>query len=82
MGFKISELGDRIDFRFTGFIEDYDNLELLMCTGVHGVCGGFIEVIDISKYKVLLCRKCHLRVSFPKEIETYGKFREHFKNKY
>jgi DNA-directed RNA polymerase subunit RPC12/RpoP len=54
-----------------------DDHKLLTCVGVHMRCGGWMDRhASTAKYDVIVCRYCHLRVLFPKEVETYGELRQ------
>ncbi|MFA6493247.1 MAG: hypothetical protein WCV58_03870 [Patescibacteria group bacterium] len=50
----------------------------LGCTaGVHKYCNSWMDRIRATKtHDAIVCRKCHLRVLFPKEVETYGELRQ------
>lgn len=52
------------------------------CVGVHNYCGGFMDRIGATATKnAVLCRACHLRVLFPREIKTFGELREYLTGK-
>lgn len=54
-----------------------DNHELGCCVGVHKYCRGFIDRNRATEmHDALVCRRCHLRILFPKETETYGELRQ------
>lgn len=54
-----------------------DDHKLLSCVGVHMYCGGWMDRhASTAKYDVIVCRHCHLRVLFPKEVKTYGELRQ------
>ncbi|TSC71209.1 MAG: hypothetical protein G01um101449_64 [Parcubacteria group bacterium Gr01-1014_49] len=45
--------------------------------GIHNLCGGWMDRWQSTETSdVLVCRRCYLRVLFPKEAKTYGKLRE------
>ena len=45
--------------------------------GVHDHCLGSIYRVHATlHFDALLCKKCYLRVLFPKEVETYGELRK------
>lgn len=47
-----------------------------MTAGIHTDCNGWIDRIDTTKtHSTLVCRKCHLRVTFPRHVTTYGALR-------
>jgi hypothetical protein len=47
--------------------------------GVHALCRGFIDIMQTTpSMKVLLCRRCHLRLEFPSSVTTYGELRKYF----
>lgn len=55
-----------------------DNKKMEFCVGVHAVCGGWVDRERITQtHDALICRSCHLRVPFPKELKTYGDLRKH-----
>ena len=48
--------------------------------GIHDVCGGELDILDVSAtHAAILCRLCRLRVTVPKTVVTYGDLRRHFK---
>lgn len=56
-----------------------NNRKLSGRVGLHARCYGFIEVISTTiTHKVLCCKRCSLRILIPKEVNTFGKLREHF----
>lgn len=60
------------------FLVDHtrDEDELSTCVGVHGYCQGWVDRGRVTKDKdVLVCRCCHLRVTFPRTVKTYGELR-------
>lgn len=53
-----------------------DDNELDDCAGVHKFCGGFLDRHHATERSdSLCCRKCYLRVLFPKEVVTLGDLR-------
>ena len=59
-----------------------DDRELGGTAGVHDICGGWVDRVQTTKtHDALLCRRCHLRVPFPKEIKTYGELRQAMSSK-
>lgn len=68
-----------------GYFVDHtrDNRKLHSCIGVHDFCNGFMDRTRATMtHDAIVCRSCHLRVLFPKEIETYGELREVFASKF
>ncbi len=63
---------------FEYFVEhtcDEDNLD--SCVGVHKYCQGWVDRVRATETcDALLCRGCHLRVLFPKNIKTYKELRD------
>jgi len=54
-----------------------DESKLSSCVGLHMYCGGWMNRHNATKtHDAIVCRKCHLRVLFPKEIKTYGELRQ------
>jgi hypothetical protein len=57
-----------------------DKAELTDCVGIHAYCHGWMDARPVSAtHHVLVCRSCSLRVVIPREVDTLGKLREHFK---
>lgn len=53
-----------------------DNHKLDSCVGVHAYCKSWMDrVRATAKHDAILCRGCHLRVLFPREVATYGNLR-------
>jgi hypothetical protein len=53
--------------------------ELTSCVGVHKICNGFMDRKHTTEtHDVITCRACHLRLSFPNTIKTYGELRSFF----
>lgn len=47
------------------------------CVGVHEFCNGWMDrVRDSETHDAIVCRRCHLQVLFPKEVNTYGDLRQ------
>ncbi len=60
-----------------------DSRELKSCVGVHDYCNGWMDRGRATKtHDALVCRSCHLRVLFPKEIKTYGELRQALASKF
>lgn len=62
----------------TEYLVDHtrDTDAIRMTAGVHAFCNGYFDRVEISKtHNALVCRKCHLRVPFPKTVTTYGALR-------
>lgn len=53
-----------------------DNHELHMTAGVHEYCSWIDRRQATKTHDALICRRCHLRVLFPKEVKTYGELRQ------
>jgi len=51
-----------------------------LSTSIHSVCGGWVDVEPVSEtHRVILCRRCRLRVVIPNEVTTFGELRAFFK---
>lgn len=60
-----------------------DSRELSTCVGVHDFCNCWMDRTRATNtHDAIVCRGCHLRVLFPKEIKTYGQLREHMEPKF
>ena len=60
-----------------------DDCELSSCVGVHDYCNSWMDRARATKtHDAIVCRGCHLRVLFPKEIKTYGQLREVLESKF
>jgi hypothetical protein len=58
-----------------------DTSKLPSCVGVHVYCNGWMDRMRATEtHDVIVCRQCHLRVPFVKEIETYGELRKHLES--
>ncbi|KKR88796.1 MAG: hypothetical protein UW50_C0001G0128 [Candidatus Wolfebacteria bacterium GW2011_GWA1_44_24] len=56
-----------------------DENDLGSCVGVHMHCNCWIDRRRAtSTHDAIVCRGCHLRVLFPKEVKTYGDLRQVF----
>ena len=54
-----------------------DSHSLGSCVGVHKYCGSFMDRHRATaNHDAIVCRGCHLRVLFQREIKTYGELRE------
>lgn len=53
-----------------------DDSKLNLCVGVHNFCGWMDRARATETHDAINCRKCHLRVYFPKEVKTYGELRQ------
>jgi len=54
-----------------------DDHNLGSCVGVHERCNGWMDRHAATKtHDAIVCRKCHLRVLFPKQAKTYGELRQ------
>lgn len=50
--------------------------------GLHEHCNGWMDRQRTTKtHDVIVCRSCHLRIPFPKEIKNYGEFRKAMEDK-
>ena len=59
-----------------------DETNLPKYPGKHKECGGGFEIKNGAKgLNVLLCNECHLRLTFPETIKTYGELRKFFGRK-
>jgi len=57
-----------------------DSKKMELCVGLHAVCQGWIDREPVTQtHDALICRSCHLRVPFPKELKTYGNLRQHLR---
>lgn len=53
-----------------------DENGLCSCAGVHEFCNSFMDRTRATQTQdAIVCRRCHLRVLFPREVETYGDLR-------
>lgn len=60
-----------------------DDRELSSCVGVHMHCNGWMDRHRATNaHDAIVCRSCHLRVIFPKEIKTYGELRQALATKF
>ena len=54
-----------------------DEDDLGLCIGVHKFCYSRMDRMRATKaLDTIVCRKCYLRVLFPKEVRTYGDLRQ------
>ncbi len=54
-----------------------DDSNLSSCVGVHEFCNGWMDRKRVTKtHDAIVCRRCCLRVLFPKEAKTYGDLRQ------
>lgn len=54
-----------------------DDRKLSCCVGVHEYCNSWMDRMQATEtHDAIVCRGCHLRVLFPKEVETYGDLRK------
>jgi hypothetical protein len=57
--------------------EDWDRK--ISSVPVHAVCNGFVDNIVTSEtHRSFSCRRCYMRVTFPREIETFAQLKKHF----
>jgi hypothetical protein len=60
---------------FVTHTRDHDTLAV--CIGCHMFCDGFMDRIrSTATHDAIICRRCHLRILFPKETKTYGDLRK------
>ena len=60
-----------------------DSCELSSCVGIHDFCNCWMDRTHATKtHDAIVCRGCHLRVLFPKEIKTYGQLRAYTESKF
>ncbi|HBB37497.1 MAG TPA: hypothetical protein DCZ86_05905 [Candidatus Moranbacteria bacterium] len=62
-----------------GYFVDHtrDDREFGSCVGIHDFCNSWMDFMRVTKtHNAIVCRGCHLRVLFPKEIKTYGELRQ------
>ncbi len=60
-----------------------DDRDLGSCVGVHDYCNGWVDRRRATKtHDALVCRACHLRILFPKEIKIYGELRQYLSSKF
>lgn len=67
-----------------GYFADHtrDGDTLSSCVGIHAFCGGWADRKRATEiYDAVLCRLCHLRILFPKEIKTYGQLRGYLESR-
>lgn len=54
-----------------------DNKEISCCVGIHDHCDCWMDRRGATEtHDAIICRGCHLRVLFPKEVKTYGDLRK------
>ncbi|MFC1678469.1 hypothetical protein ACFLZ9_01885 [Patescibacteria group bacterium] len=59
---------------FVKHVSDEDKFDC--CVGVHKYCGGWMDRRNATETQdAIVCRSCHIRILFPKEVETFGDFR-------
>ena len=60
---------------FVDHARDADKLG--SCVGVHKHCQGWVDRNRATDTQdALVCRRCHIRVLFPKDVKTYSQLRE------
>jgi len=60
-----------------------DEYELSSCVGIHDNCDSWVDRARATKtHDAIICRGCHLRILFPKEIKTYGELRQALTSKF
>lgn len=68
-----------------GYLVDHtrDDHKFSCCVGVHDYCNSWMDHTRATKtHDAIVCRGCHLRVLFPKEIKTYGELRRVLASKF
>lgn len=79
---QLTPLGDFLleyPSRRDGYLVDHtrDKHPLPSCVGIHDCCNGWMDHKRATKtHDVLVCRNCFLRISFPREVKTYGELRQ------
>lgn len=65
-------------FGFEYFVDHTkDNHQISSCVGVHKYCNGWMDHVRATKtHDAIVCRTCHLRCLFSKEVKTYGDLRQ------
>src|SRR3989344_78869 len=54
-----------------------DDRRLDSCAGIHAYCNCWMDRRSATAtHDAIVCRGCHLRVLFPKEVKTYGDLRQ------
>jgi len=54
-----------------------DEHSLISCVGVHEHCRGWMDRKRATRtHDAIICRSCHLRVLFPRKVQTYGDLRQ------
>ncbi len=54
-----------------------DNGKVSCCVGIHDHCNSWMDRRGATEtHDAITCRGCHIRVLFPKEVETYGDLRK------
>lgn len=60
--------------------ETRDDIDLDSCIGAHEVCEGWVDLRKVSKtHNAIVCRRCHLRIVVPSEVNTWKKLAGYFK---
>lgn len=55
----------------------HDDHKLKSQTGIHAFCGGKVYIRRVTAdHRALYCEECHLRVTFPLGVKTYGELRD------
>lgn len=54
-----------------------DEKELGICVGIHAYCCGWMDRHRATAtHDAISCRKCNIRILFPREVKTYGELRQ------
>jgi hypothetical protein len=78
-GDMLSEYPPSTNGFFPKYFVDHtrDNRTLNSCVGIHDYCNGWADRLRATETQdAIVCRVCHLRVLFPREIKTYGELRQ------
>ncbi len=78
-GDLLRECSPRPQFSGLEYFVDHtrDENGLNSCVGMHEYCNGWMDRTRATKmHDAIVCRACHLRVLFPREIKTYGELRQ------
>lgn len=67
---------DRLGAPFVDHARD-DSVLNIGVVGLHMYCNGWMDRTKTSAtHDAIVCRQCHLRVTFPTEVRTYGELRQ------
>jgi hypothetical protein len=75
-GIQLTSEGDLLTLYPGSDPTKLDDSDLSCCVGIHFHCHGWMDVRQASETnRALVCRSCHLRVSFPAIVKTWGDLR-------